>query len=601
MPGLVKKVLVLAFFGLLAQHQLLGQGFIRQTYHDAAKKNIKEIYQVKDTIRNVLHGKYISYFLNGNVDSKGNFSNNETNGVWEFFYESGNLKMRGILKQSANYGIWEYFYESGQKSMEGTINGRNREGIWTMYYENGKIKEVGEYTNNRRDGSWKSYYEDGVTLRGEINYSDDFGRYTEYDQAGKILSEGPKMGTRQVGHWRFYSPEDGTLQAEGDFENSKRNGNWVSYYPSGKISSEGKYENDVPVGKWEYYFEDGKVSASGQYLGGQREGYWSAFNSTGEKENDVTYVNGTGEYREYYKSGKLKAKGMIVDDHRQGHWEYYYEDGKKEGESDYEKGKGIYFGYYPDGTLQTKGQVEDDKRIGTWEIYERDGKLSGYYKPFYSEKKLGNEVAELAKNESTVRRVKGNKFDYFVVRSNEFKGVILAGNPVLMFAGKFPVGAEFYSEERLGHEFEFIGLRNPFFQADEQVPTDKPFERGYAIAIKQKFYNKERVGMWYFGHEIRFTNLGHFVNVITPLSPDNKITLSATDQRIEYGILLGYRIMQRNDGKGFTMDMFASFDAGYRAVDMREEYEPMFTSVDQSKFVTSVHLGLNIGHVFSNK
>jgi uncharacterized protein len=597
----VKKIIVLAFFSFLTQHLVLAQGFTRQTFHDAAKKNIKEIYQVKDTIRNVLHGRYISYFLNGNVDSKGNFSNNETNGVWEFFYESGNLKMRGILKQNSNYGLWEYFYESGQKSMEGNINGRNREGVWTMYYENGKVKESGEYKGNRRNGVWKSYYEDGTTLRGEISYSDDFGRYTEYDPAGKVLSEGPKMGARQVGHWRFYSAQDGTLESEGDFENSKRNGEWINYYPSGKIASKGKYENDVASGKWEYFFEDGKISSTGEYLGGQRQGYWSAFSSTGQKESDATYVSGTGEYREYYKSGKLKAKGMIVDDHRQGHWEYYYETGKKEGESDYDKGKGTYFGYYPDGTLQTKGQVEDDKRVGTWEIYERDGKLSGYYKPFYSEKSLGNEVAELSRNEATTRKVRGNRFDYFDVRSSEFRGVILAGNPVLMFAGKFPVGAEFYSEERLGHEFEFIGIRDPFFQADSKVATDKQFERGYEIAIKQKFYNKERVGMWYFGHEVRFTNLGHFVNVVTPLSPDNKITISASDQRIQYGILLGYRIMQRNDAKGFTIDMFVSGDIGYRAVDMRKQYEVNFSNVSQAKFVSSAHVGLNIGHVFSNK
>lgn len=596
----MKKIILLAFLGLLVQQIVYAQGFTRQTYHDAAKKYLKEVYQVKDTVRNVLHGRYISYFLNGGVESKGNFSNNEANGVWEFFFESGNLKMRGILKQNANYGVWEYFFESGEKSMEGTINGKNREGAWTMYYESGKLKESGNYVANRRNGMWKSYYEDGVTLKGEITYTDDFGRYLEYDASGKVLSEGPKMGTRQVGHWRFYSSLDGTLQSEGNFENSKRNGDWVNYYPSGSVASKGKYENDVPAGKWEYFFESGKVSSSGQYLGGQREGYWSAFNSAGEKESDVTYVSGTGEFRQYYKSGKLKAKGMMANDHREGRWEYYYEDGRKEGEADYTQGKGTYFGYYPDGTLQTKGPVEDEKRTGTWEIYERDGKLSGYYKPFYSEKNLGNEVAALARNESTVRKVKGNRFDYFDVRSNEFRGVILAGNPVLMFAGKFPFGAEFYSEERLGHEFEFIGIRDPFFQADSRVAINKPFERGYAIAVKQKFYNKERIGMWYFGHEIRFTNAGHFVNIVTPLSA-NQATLSATDQRIQYGVLMGYRIMQRNDKKGFTIDMFASVDAGYRAVDMPRAYEQYFESVKQSKFVTTLNVGLNIGHVFPNR
>ena len=78
-------------------------------------------------------------------------------------------------------------------------------------------------------------------------------------------------------------------------------------------------------------------------------------------------------------------------------------------------------------------------------------------------------------------------------------------------------------------------------------------------------------------------------------------TMSATDQRSEYGILLGYRIMQRNDKKGFTIDMFASVDAGYRSVDMPFSNEQYFEDVNQSKFVTSLHVGLNIGHVFSNR
>ncbi len=578
----------------------MAQGFMRKTYHDAAKKNLKEIYQVKDTIRNVLHGSYVSYFLNGIIESKGNFTNNETSGVWEFFYESGNLKMRGVLRQNSNYGNWEYFYENGQKNMEGTINGKKREGVWKSYYENGQLKETGEYIDNRRNGEWLSYYEDGKTLKGRIEYSDDFGRYTEFDQSGKVLSEGPMMGTRQVGHWRFYAVTDGTLESEGDFENNKRNGDWINYYPNGNISSKGEYENDVPAGKWVYYFDDGKVNSTGEYLGGQRQGYWSAFNSSGEKESDVTYINGTGEYREYYKSGKLKVKGMVIDNQRDGHWDFYYEDGKKEGDCDYEKGNGTYFGYYPDGTLQTKGKMENEKRVGSWEIYERDGKLSGYYKPFYSGQPLGNEMAALAERE-TRTSVRGNRFDYFDVRTNEFRGLILAGNPVLMFAGRLPVGIEFYSQERLGHEFEFIGIRNPFFQSDSRVATGKPFERGYEITVKQKFYNKERVGMWYFGHELRFTNQAHFMNIASPFLPVSTVTISASEQRIEYGLLLGYRIMQRNNASGFTIDMFASADAGYRAVDMRPEYEVNFSDIKQSKFVTSVHFGLNIGHVFANR
>jgi antitoxin component YwqK of YwqJK toxin-antitoxin module len=576
----------------------MAQGFTRQTYHDKDKKQIKEIYQVKDTLRNILHGRYISYYVNGMLDSKGQFTNNETTGVWEFFYETGNLKMRGILRQNANYGLWEYFYESGQKSMEGTINGKNREGEWKMYYENGQVKETGEYQNNKRVGLWTSYFEDGV-LRGEIDYTDDFGTYTEYYHSGKVLSEGPKAGTKNVGHWRFFS-EKGMLQSEGEYQNGKKNGDWFNYHANGQIASRGRYENDQPAGKWEYFFEDGKISSAGEYLGGVKTGNWKTLNNNGTLKSEGTFNKGSGEYREYYASGKLKAKGKLVNNKKEGKWEYFYEDGKREAECDFVNDRGTYFGYFPNGNLRTKGLLEGDQKTGTWEMYENDGKLSGYYRPFYDDRKLGKEIAELSRSsKATKSGSSAKRLTYFDARFNEFRGVIIGGNPVMVFAGRLPVGVEFYLQERLGHEFEFVGIRDPFFKSDVSIPVGKQFERGYSITIRQKMYNQTRAGMWYFGQEIRFTNQGHFVNSFNQSSPENVFTAGAVEQRIEYGLLLGYRIMQQNNAEGFTIDAFFSADAGYRGFDVDPNFASYFEEVNQSRLSTSLHFGLNFGRVFS--
>jgi antitoxin component YwqK of YwqJK toxin-antitoxin module len=595
----VKRTALTAFFVLTAVVNLFSQGFTRQSFHDAAKKNLKESYQVKDTIRNVVHGRYTSYYLNGNVESQGQFTENETTGVWEFYYETGKLKMRGMLFKGASYGFWEYFFESGEKSMEGIVYGKNKEGEWKVYYENGQIKEIGEYKNNKRHGSWKSFFEDGL-LRGEIEYEEDFGRYTEYDHAGKVVGEGPKMGIKQVGLWRYFA-EDGTLQSEGEFVEGKKSGEWKNYYPVGKISSKGKFENGEPVGQWEYYFENGNVSASGEYIGGQKNGYWNSFTDNGILMSEITYVSGSGEYREYHKSGKLKVKGSIVNNKKQGVWEFYFEGGNLEGKCDFKEGKGLYYGYYPGGALQTKGIIDNNRKTGTWEIYDRDGKLSGFYKPFYDEKKIGHAVISYEGPQVLIPKKREARFTYFNARSNEFRGVIIGGNPVLMFAGSFPLGIEFYSQERLGHEFEFIGIRDPFFQKDENIALNKIYKRGYAVAVKQKFYNPIKAGMWYFGHEFRFTNFGHFANTAMPAAPTNIITITASEQRFEYGLLMGYRIMQRNNRSGFTIDMFASADAGYREVDVLPIHEVFFQSINQSKFVTSFHVGLNLGYIFSNR
>jgi uncharacterized protein len=593
----VKKTIAL-FMMMSFPLLLCAQSVMRQSFHDSERKKIKETYYVKDTLRNILHGLYTSYYLNGNIESKGQFVNNETAGVWDFYYETGVLKMRGILFKGANYGLWEYFFESGKKSMEGIIYGRKKEGEWKVFYENGQVKEVGEYKENLRNGPWKFYFEDGQ-LRGEIDYQDDFGRYIEYDHAGKVTGEGPKMGTRQVGHWRYFG-SNGVLISEGDFTEGKKHGVWVEYFSSGKVSARGNYQHDEPSGTWEYYFESGAVSAKGEYLGGQKNGYWRTFTDTGILMSEVNYKMGSGEYAEYHKSGKIKVKGSIVNDKKEGLWEFYYEGGQLEGKCDFKQGKGVFFGYYPNGTLQTKGTIDGNRKTGTWEIYDMDGQISGYYKPFYDQTRVGSEVIDY-EGKTMIPKRQPHRFTYFTPRANEFRGVILGGNPVLMFAGLFPLGIEYYSQERLGHEFEFNGIRNPFFRRDENVPEGELFKRGYTIALKQKFYNPFRSGLWYFGHEIRFTNLGHFTNVSLQPAPTERVTVSAFEQRVEYGMLFGYRYLHRKKSHGLTIDFFGSVDMGYRDTDINTNYADYFKDVNQSRLVTSIHVGLNIGHMFSNR
>jgi antitoxin component YwqK of YwqJK toxin-antitoxin module len=584
---------------LLTPTRSLGQGITRFTYHDADKKHLKEIFQVKDTIRNVLHGRYISYFLNGNTESKGQFVNNETTGVWEFFYETGTVKMRGILRQGSNYGLWEYFFENGQRSMTGTIDGRNREGEWKIFYESGELKEIGNYAKNNRTGHWTTFFEDG-TRRGEIDYVDDHGRYTEYYHTGKVLAEGPKAGARNVGHWRFFA-EDGTLESEGEYVNGKRSGPWRFQYPSGKTSASGRYENDEPVGEWTYYYEDGTTSTKGQFIGGKKDGYWSSFNKDGSIKSEVTFDKGSGEYREYFPDGKLRIKGQMINGNHEGKWSYYSVTGKLEGECDFVQGKGTYYGYYPSGTLQTKGQLENELRVGTWELYEQDGRLSGYYKPVYEDKALSNEITALinkskAPAPAAVKAKKG--FHYFRARFPEYRGVIMEGNPFFSFVGVMPFAIEFYNQERLGHEFAFDGIRDPFYTSDAEVVQNVIFKRGYAIALRQKFYNPLKAGMWYFAHELRFTNVGYFSNIEFRTS-GTLITVSASEQRAEYGILAGFRLMQHRKADGMTIDSFVGYGFGYRGFDVEQMVEGVFRNINQDPFSQTFRFGLNIGYCAS--
>jgi len=575
----------------------------RYTYHDKEKKHLKEVYQVKDTINNVLEGKYISYYLNGNIESQGQFANNETVGTWDFYYETGKPKMTGILKPNSNDGYWEYFYENGNTSMEGEISNNKRRGEWKIYYENGALKEKGVFRNNRREGQWLFYYEDGK-VKGEGEYTYGKGKVTEFFPTGEKLAEGERVGTKNVGNWKYYY-KGGALQAEGEYDaNNRKIGEWTYYHHNGNISATGKFDGGQPEGEWIYYYEDGNVKSKGEFVDGRKSGYWGVFFEDGSLKGETDFEDGNGIYKEYYPDGRLKITGPIVDGKRDGHWKYYYQGGQLEGECEYVQGKGQYHGYYPNGKLQTQGQIKEGQKVGRWELYNKKGELNGYYKPIYEEYAISEEALEFQrpKKEYGVAdyRFKGGSIRYFRAKINEFQGVIVSFNPLTSFIGRVPFGVEFYMQERLGHEFEFEGLRDPFFTSDDDVPLNDTYSRGYSMAVKQKFYNKDgKFGLWYFGHEVRFTNLSHYANITSTLVPDNELKVSASEQKIEYTVLLGYRLMQNTDDKGFTIDAYIGAGTGYRSFKSPVAFEKAFDELNQSPITFRMAFGLNFGYTIS--
>ena len=77
------------------------------------------------------------------------------------------------------------------------------------------------------------------------------------------------------------------------------------------------------------------------------------------------------------------------------------------------------------------------------------------------------------------------------------------------------------------------------------------------------------------------------------------ITASASEQRFEYGLLLGSRLMQHNDGNGFTIDAFVGYGVGYRFYDVEPIFEDVFSSLATDKFSHTFRFGLTFGYSMS--
>jgi hypothetical protein len=82
-------------------------------------------------------------------------------------------------------------------------------------------------------------------------------------------------------------------------------------------------------------------------------------------------------------------------------------------------------------------------------------------------------------------------------------------------------------------------------------------------------------------------------------NPSLVFTFNSVEQRIEWGPLVGYRLMHKNNSEGFTIDTFVSCDFGYRSFDVDPTYASFFEDLPQRNFSSSFHFGLNFGNVFS--
>lgn len=596
----------------IANH-LSAQPIQIKTYHDEGETRVKELFYITDSATAKLCGLYKSYFVNGAIEKEGFYQNNLPDSIWTYYFESGQIKMRGVLKDGSSHGLWEYFFENGKINMAGMIIDSQREGNWKYYFEKGNLKSQGDYTHNKKEGIWNYFYEEGE-LKSQAYYHEDRGEYKEFYNDGKLKAEGLNVNGKSDSTWVYYH-ENGKIKATGDYKAGKRVGTWIYYHDNEIKSAEGEFVEGAKDGKWIYYHDNGEVSSEGALREGKKEGYWKIFGENGAFKAEGVFKQNDGTYTEYYESGKIKAEGNIEDGKNHGYWKYYYEDGIREGECEYIHGNGEYIGYYRDGNMKMKGQIADGVNVGLWELYKGDGSLAGYYRPYYEDNKPIYKLVEKKQPNrgdyvKPAYKYKSYKSSYFDPVINEYKGVILAINPLAVIVGQLPLSVEYYIEERLGYELMATLLRDPFFKSSEDVELNKVYERGFSIALKQKFYHPEgRLGMFYFGHEVRLTSLNHYANVIDSTSvPHFQEKINAKETKFEYALFVGDRWMRlsgnryNNSSLGFTIDTYIGFGFGYRLYEEKfsnnPAYDEVFKDVNDSKFVISPRLGINIGFVF---
>ena len=134
----------------------------------------------------------------------------------------------------------------------------------------------------------------GVYIKNGLIYKDSDSRPYTGTVTAKIAGntlEYDVVGGIKNGRFNIYKQGDQFILS-GTVKNNKNSGEWIYYYPNGKIESKGEFVNDQLNGKWNWYYDDGSIKQEGFFLNGDRDGKWVMYNEDGIIQAQITYQKG---------------------------------------------------------------------------------------------------------------------------------------------------------------------------------------------------------------------------------------------------------------------------------------------------------------------
>ncbi len=101
--------------------------------------------------------------------------NGMKNGEFSVSSVEGIVSVYGSIEDNRNIGEWRYYYPNEQLESIGNFNNDNPHGKWVWYYSDGGIKEKGTFLNGNKTGTWYRY-----------NWEVSLLYITTYDEGEKI-------------------------------------------------------------------------------------------------------------------------------------------------------------------------------------------------------------------------------------------------------------------------------------------------------------------------------------------------------------------------------------------------------------------------------
>lgn len=367
-----------------------------------------------------LEGVYITYFDNGELDSKSNYKDGMLDGYYEEYYQNGQMYCQGNFEDDQRVGLWAYYWKDGSLKSEyyyingevvGMVKTYDEKGVLNeeiQYYEdffeklyaydskgnmynlqtlelgtgkitftdaNDELSQQTEYLGGEKNGEEIGYFDNGkVRFRGSYLNGNMEGKWTYYDRFGNVTSEGNFVNGEQDGMWKYY--DNGKLTLESTYDNGVLNGDRIWYYTNGKVEQKRPYYYGARHGETVYYDALGKVRYFKYHNYGEYLGYAES-DASGKPKAMIAYGGVNSTFEPKFSNGKTAVKYTEKDGEIEGELISYHSNGQIKEQSNYKAGEfdGEFKEFYVSGHKKQEGTYKSDLKHGTFKKYYSNGKL----------------------------------------------------------------------------------------------------------------------------------------------------------------------------------------------------------------------------------
>jgi antitoxin component YwqK of YwqJK toxin-antitoxin module len=248
----------------------------------------------------VLHGEYKKFDRNGKLvtsigykngvyhgyymddDYVGNFNNGKRTGRFKWretetenisTYRNDTLieEKKYYIELLYNFNTKDYYFATNYNKPAYVYKLNNNIGAGTYYYKSGKIDKIRYWKNEKAHGNWLEYAQNDPDAREKYYYLNNKQIWLNGELKQEIVYE----SNGQI--WVIYNYANGIKNGEKkEFENGKLirketykddilNGEYIDFWPNGKIKNVGNYQKGVKVGSWKIYNDLGRLEFETSY------------------------------------------------------------------------------------------------------------------------------------------------------------------------------------------------------------------------------------------------------------------------------------------------------------------------------------------------